>query len=173
MTRTTQEPRRRRRQVSAWESLAGKVPDRTYFEVLRRFQYQAGHAIVWRDAVNDWFYKMSGIADIKNRVGNHPGRIEAESMHLDGYTATEVTPWETASGGKAILCKEKRCTAALQFAQPDGLYDVAVQYFDLNNGASHFHLLLNGASVAEWTADDSLPSAASTDTHRRVTPCAL
>ena len=34
---------------------------------------------------HDWFLRASGIADDKGRVGNYPGRIEAESMKLDGY----------------------------------------------------------------------------------------
>ena len=34
--------------------------------------YQAGHAIVWRDAVTRWFLRASGIADAKGRVGTYP-----------------------------------------------------------------------------------------------------
>ncbi|HEY0306759.1 MAG TPA: alpha-glucuronidase family glycosyl hydrolase [Acidobacteriaceae bacterium] len=146
-------------QVPAWESLAGKVPDRTYLEVLHRLQYQAGHAIVWRDAVVDWFHAMSGIPDDKGRVGHNPKRTEAEDMQLQGYAVTTVTPWETASGGKAIVCKgHASCSASMRFTGVDGRYDVAVQYFDLNSGVSHFQLKVNGAVRDQWLADDTLPS---------------
>jgi len=145
-------------QVPAWEALAGKVPDRTYFEVLNRLNYQAGHSLVWRDAVVNWFHQMSGIADAEGRVGHHPNRIEAEAMQLTGYTPVAVTPWETASGGKAVVCHQKTCEANTTFTRPDGWYNIAVQYFDLHEGVSHFTLDVNGSPVDAWAADDTLPS---------------
>ena len=67
--------------------------------------------MVWRDAVTAWFQQISGIPDKLGRVGHYPDRIEAESMQSDGYTPVEVTPWETASGGKAVVCnRAARCT---------------------------------------------------------------
>jgi len=56
--------------ASEWKSLHGFVDEERYAEVLRRLTYQAGHAIVWRDAVVNWFFKMSGIPDAQGRVGN-------------------------------------------------------------------------------------------------------
>ena len=145
-------------QVPAWKSLRGKVPDTIYFEALKRLQFQAGHAVVWRDAVTSWFTKMSGIPDATGRVGHYPGRIEAESMQLDGYTPVDVTPWETASGGRAIICTAKQCSAQITWANPDGWYDVTVQYFDLLHGHSRFALSIAGNEVDHWIADDTLPS---------------
>ena len=58
--------------VKEWKSLKGRVDDERYEEVLAQLKYQSGHAIVWRDAVNDWFHQMSGIDDQKGRVGHHP-----------------------------------------------------------------------------------------------------
>ncbi len=55
-----------------WEHLRGRIDNERYQAVLKRLEYQAGHAIVWRDAINDWFYKLSGIADQKGRVGHQP-----------------------------------------------------------------------------------------------------
>ena len=66
------------------------MDDERYEKVLALQEYQAGHADVWRDAVNQWFYKMSGIADAKGRVGHDPDRIEAEDMQLDGYTSADA-----------------------------------------------------------------------------------
>ncbi|GGA68643.1 hypothetical protein GCM10011507_20170 [Edaphobacter acidisoli] len=145
-------------QVPAWETLEGKVPDRTYFEVLRRLNYQAGHSLVWRDAVVNWFHRMSGIADDKGRVGNYPDRTEAEAMQLERYVPVAVTPWETASGGKAVVCHTASCSASMGFTRATGWYDIAVQYFDLREGASRFTLEVNGTAIDTWKADDTLPS---------------
>lgn len=145
-------------QVPAWETLHGKVSDATYAEVLRRLEFQAGHAIVWRDAVTRWFTKMSGIPDALGRVDHYPGRIEAEAMQLNGYTVVDVTPWETASGGKAVICNLPECSVQTTWDKPDGWYNIAVQYFDLLHGHSRFSLSVAGNDVDHWTADDTLPS---------------
>jgi len=146
--------------VKQWESLKGRVDDERYNAVLDRQIYQAGHAIVWRDAICEWFLKISGIPDDKGRAGHYPNRIEAESMQLDGYTPVDVTPWETASGGKAVACdRVSGCSASFTFDRPAGRYALAVQYFDTNNGVARFRLLVNGKLVDSWTADNDLPSA--------------
>ena len=79
-------------------------------------------------------------------------------MHLAGYTPVAVAPWETASGGKAVVCRQATCSASAVFTRPDGWFDIAVQYFDLNDGVSHFTLEINGSPVDAWAADDTLPS---------------
>lgn len=146
--------------VSAWQRLHGLVDEQRYTQILALFTYQAGHAIVWRDAVNDWFHRVSGIDDSQGRVGHHPNRIEAESITSEGYTSVDVDPWETASGGKAVVCKVAAgCTLTSKLTQAAGTYDIAVQYFDLRTGVSHFDLLINGRSVVTFAADASLPPA--------------
>ncbi len=146
--------------ASRWQRLHGLIDEERYQQTLALFQYQAGHAIVWRDAVSEWFLRMSGIPDAAGRVGHFPDRIEAESMQSDGYTPVDVTPWETASGGKAVVCNRiSACTLAQVFNKPAGAYTIAVQYFDLRIGAAQFELLLNGKPIAHWTADDTLPPA--------------
>jgi alpha-glucuronidase len=144
--------------VAQWKSLRGQIDDERYSAVLKRLEYQAGHAIVWRDAVVNWFARMSGIPDAQGRVGHNPGRIEAEDMQLAGYVPVEVTPWETASGGKAIACKQASCTASYQFKGASGTYDLALQYFDQNNGGSGYKFFVNYNPVDSWAADDQLPS---------------
>jgi hypothetical protein len=62
--------------VNQWKTLKGRVDEERYAEVLKRLEYQAGHAIVWRDAVCNWFFQISGLADKLGRVGHYPGRIE-------------------------------------------------------------------------------------------------
>jgi alpha-glucuronidase len=81
-------------------------------------------------------------------------------MQADGYTSVDATPWETASGGKAVACdRTSACTLTAKLDKPAGNYTIAVQYFDLRTGASKYDLLLNGASIAHWTADAILPAA--------------
>lgn len=163
-------------QVHAWESLHSKIPDATYAEVLRRLKYQAGSAIVWRDAVTRWFTKESGIPDALGRVNFYPHRIEAESMSLHGYTSVAVTPWETASGGKAVICDIPKCMAQTTWGGPDGWYNISAQYFDLLHGHSQFSLTVAGHDVDHWTADDTLPGDTlngSTSTRRDVNHVAI
>jgi len=142
-----------------WRELQGLVDAERYGQVLELFEYQAGHADVWRDAVDQWFQKISGIDDALHRVGHDPYRVEAESMAADGYTPVEATPWETASGGKAVVCKKSSCTLTTHVAAASGRYSIAVQYFDLRTGVSKYELMVNGKSVAEWKADATLPPA--------------
>jgi alpha-glucuronidase len=157
--------------LTEWKTLEGHIDNERYERVLKLQQYQAGHAIVWRDAVNDWFRAMSGIPDDKGRVGHDPNRIEAESMQLDGYVPVEVAPWETASGGKAIACtRQNSCSATVILNRPAGRYDIAVQYFDYLHGVSTYTLSLNNKAIAEWKADNTLPSdAMNGDTSTRYT----
>jgi alpha-glucuronidase len=52
-----------------WKALRGRVDDERYRAVLGRLEMQAAQAIVWRDAIDQWFFRLSGIADDKKRFG--------------------------------------------------------------------------------------------------------
>ena len=145
--------------VKDWQTLQPKIDPALYTDVLARLQYQAGHAIVWRDAVVQYFLKLSGIPDAEGRAGLYPGRLEAEDARLTGYKVIDITPWEDASGGKAVTCPAATCSAEFAFPGPAGRYSIAVQYFDLPGGAARFTLLINNRPAATWQADASLPSA--------------
>lgn len=143
-----------------WQELHGLIDDERYSQILDLFIYQAAHAIVWRDAVTRWFQQISEIQDKLGRVGYYPNRIAAEHMISEGYTSVTVAPWEVASNGKAVEChRPEGCTLTTKLDRPAGSYDVAVQYFDLRTGASHYELLLNGKLIAHWVADAILPPA--------------
>jgi alpha-glucuronidase len=144
--------------VERWRALDGLIDRERYATVLAQLQYQAGHAIVWRDAVSNWFRWISGIPDARGRVGRSPNRIEAESMRLERFVVGAVTPWETASGGQAIRCPSGRCAASTTFGGAAGVYDIVVQYFDENDGASSFAVSVGGRQIDTWVADDSFPS---------------
>jgi alpha-glucuronidase len=69
------------------ETLKGKIDDERYDHIHYRQGYQAGHSIVWRDAISNFYWNLSGIPDESKRVGNCPWRVEAESMTLSGSPA--------------------------------------------------------------------------------------
>jgi alpha-glucuronidase len=144
-----------------WQALRGLIDQERYDAVLDKLTYQAGHAIVWRDAICSWFLRESGIPDAQGRAGHFPGRTEAETMNLDGYVVKDVTPWEDASGGKAIACEKpaQRCTASFTFQGAKGTYDLAVQYFDLNSGEAQFQLRIGNRVFGSWRADAHLPAS--------------
>ncbi len=145
--------------VGDWESLKGRIDPELYADMLGRLQYQASHSIVWRDAVVQYFLKLSGIPDERGRAGHYPNRLEAEDAHLTGYKVIDVTPWEDASGGKAVSCPvASGCTAEWTWKGAAGSFRLAVQYFDLQGGDARFTFLLNGHALIGWRANATLPS---------------
>ena len=182
--------------VRDWQSLQPKIDPTLYADVLARLEYQAGHAIVWRDAVVQYFLKLSGIPDEQARAGHYPGRLEAEDAKLTGYKIIAVTPWEDSSGGRAVSCPiaapnaaqttsrdsalyqgttsvvpnqpknevgalapaALHCKAEWTFSGSPGQYSIAIQYFDLPNGAAKFTLSINHHPAATWAADANLPT---------------
>jgi alpha-glucuronidase len=61
--------------IAQWKTLEGHVDEERYRDILPRLQYQAEQAIVWRDAICNWIYHVSGIAD-------HQGRVKPGSQAL-------------------------------------------------------------------------------------------
>ena len=43
--------------VRTWKTLKGRIDDERYQAVLAQLEYQAGQAMVWRDAVTMWFFQ--------------------------------------------------------------------------------------------------------------------
>jgi alpha-glucuronidase len=162
--------------VRQWKELENRIDEIRFRDVLRQLEYQAGQAQVWRDAVSNWFRAVSGIPDSKGRVGNYPGRFEAEAMKLQGYSVKKVMPAEAASAGTVIECVVPLCSAALRYDGKPGWHMIRVQYFDQNNGVSHFRLFVGNQLIDEWAAEDRLPTAkvdSSSSTRRTVLGVAL
>lgn len=138
-----------------WANLRSLIDDARFEHVALRLAYQAGHSIVWRDAVNQFYNRKSGIADEIGRVGNHPWRIEAEHMELSGYKIVDVTPFEAGSGGKAIITTSDDApgTAKAKLSYRSGTYDIAVNYYDHIGGRSKYELSLNDKVVGTWDGD--------------------
>ena len=53
--------------ISSWKSLEGKIGQDVFEAVLERFDRQLANAREWRDQVNTYFYRKSGIPDEKKR----------------------------------------------------------------------------------------------------------
>lgn len=53
--------------IESWKRLEGKVDDKVFSAVIQRFDRQLDNAREWRDQVNTYFYRKSGIPDQKGR----------------------------------------------------------------------------------------------------------
>ncbi len=154
--------------VDDWTKLKGKVDDERFAAVLRRLNFQAGHAVEWRDDVNRWFLNVSGVPDAKGRVGVFPGRTAAGAMRLEGYTLADIAPWEAASNGQiARLAPGAKGAASFNFTGAAGRYDIAVQYLDQASGQSKFTLTVAGKPVDAWVADYDVAYTTPQDTSTR------
>jgi alpha-glucuronidase len=54
--------------LQKWDSIRENVNDERYQHVRERLLHQTEHAREWRDIINTYFYRKSGIADLHNRV---------------------------------------------------------------------------------------------------------
>lgn len=138
-------------------SLTGKIDSERFDQMLFRQTYQAGHSIVWRDAIAEYYWNMTGIEDKKGRVGNHPYRIKATNMELDGYEPYVVNPFEMASPpdytAVVTATNDTTGTASTTITFDTGRYDLAVNYYDLYGGKSSWTLYLDDNVVGQWMGD--------------------
>ncbi|MFT8938339.1 alpha-glucuronidase [Leuconostoc falkenbergense] len=54
--------------IQSWSELKGNVDNITFKNVSERLELQKQNALEWRDQINTYFYRMSGIEDEKGRV---------------------------------------------------------------------------------------------------------
>ncbi len=147
-----------------WATLKGKIDPSIFDKMQARLTYQAGHAIVWRDAIVQYFLKLSGIPDDTGRAGHYPNRLEAEDAKLTDYKIIDVRPWEDASRGKAVSCDvgdnpRRACRASWTYEGEAGVFNVSPQYFDIPGGSATFVLQVNRRTVGAWEASAALPSS--------------
>ncbi len=67
--------------IAQWQLLQGHVDQDRYRDILQRLQYQASQAIVWRDVICSWIYRLSGIPDQKGRVQAVSGSPDTPGRH--------------------------------------------------------------------------------------------
>jgi alpha-glucuronidase len=144
-----------------WEALRGLIDDQRFEHTLFRLTYQAGHALVWRDSICNFYLAKCGIPDEHNRVGNYKWRVKAQDMQLSGYKVVSITPFEAAFGGHAIITESNNApgTATWAVTYPAGFYNIAVNYYDHLGGTSRYQLFLGSAGSSEkrlignWAGD--------------------
>ncbi len=68
---------------------------------------------------------------------------------------TGVTPFEVASGLRIVQTADNSTAARVRarLAYPDGVYDLAVAYYDLYEGRAGYELFLNDRSLGSWVGD--------------------
>lgn len=162
-----------RRWVQRWQSLREAVSPQIYREVLEQLEYQAGHAIVWRDSICRWFAKLSEIRDDHGRVFNEPNRISLNAVRLSGFVLESVDPWEAShSGVAAVLPNIQSGSISFESLRPDGIHDIVTWFFDCEGLPARFTLSVQGQVVDDWTTVNWFPSGRP-DGHtktRRITP---
>lgn len=81
--------------------------------------------------------------------------IEAENLIIDGDYVVQTH--SIASGGAfveiGVANGEGTIAISTSFTGADGLYDIAVKYFDESDGLADYSLTLNGLEVASWVAN--------------------
>jgi alpha-glucuronidase len=143
--------------AARWKKLDGKLDRQQYKEVLTQLTFQAGHAIVWRDSIVDYYHNLTGIPDELGRAGHHPLRLEAEDMELNGYRIIELDPVESASGGFAVAASDNNTLATAEVKLhhvSSGVWDIIVVYFDVIKGIAEWELYLNDRSLGTWLGNN-------------------
>jgi hypothetical protein len=87
--------------VQQWKSRVTRIDEQRYRELLARLEYQAGHAEVWRDAVNSWFLRTSGIPNRKGGVGlkrQHRIALRAELLRSQAMRISSRATGVTSEG---------------------------------------------------------------------------
>lgn len=51
-----------------FEKLHGKLPEKVYVRIKERLDHQKEHAREWRDQINAYFYRKTGIPDERGRT---------------------------------------------------------------------------------------------------------
>ncbi len=54
--------------LERWQTLAGRIAPGLHAQVAKRLSEQAEHAKEWRDVINTYFYRKSGISDMHGRM---------------------------------------------------------------------------------------------------------
>ena len=92
-----------------------------------------------------------------------PLHLEVDEFELTGFRVDDLG---AGSGGTIIRRDGKgEHSAATTFEGADGTYDIALNYFDENDGESSFMFKLNGVELTSWVWDEDLGhSVANKDT---------
>jgi len=164
--------------ISRWAALRPLLDEERYLAMLHRFEYQAGHAVVWRDAICRWFSTLSEIPDDHQRVFQEPNRISAERAVAGGvgYELISVEPWEASHTGKAAVLINGKGSLIFPWSEPSGRYTLHVWHFDPAPGGARYELSVDGTLVDSWSNTGRFPSSkrdAHTKTRRTISNITL
>jgi alpha-glucuronidase len=159
--------------IERWRALQPLLDEERFWAMLHRFEYQAGHAVVWRDAVCRWFSTLSEIPDDQNRVFQEPNRISVERAVAGGigYELIAIEPWEASHSGKAAVLISGKGTLVFPWSEPTGLYTLTVWHYDPAPGGARYKLYIDGTLVDSWSNTGRFPSSkrdAHTKTRRTI-----
>ncbi len=82
-------------------------------------------------------------------------RFEAEAMVLYNYTVEDNS---SASGEKLVKVTSNPASASFVYSGDPGVKDLAIWYYDQNNGHSTYQLYINNVLIDSWTTDQDLGS---------------
>jgi alpha-glucuronidase len=54
--------------IERWKTLQGRIDEERFVDIVQRLEYQWSQAVVWRDTICAWIYKVSGVPDEKNHA---------------------------------------------------------------------------------------------------------
>ncbi len=138
--------------LDAWDGTRDLVDEERFAAVHEMLSSAARHGEVWRDTTTEWMERATGVTDEPRFVGNHPGRVEAESMTLTGFAVARVAAPEDASGGSYVACRASSCLAETVFRGEANVYRIETGYFAAEGGGD-LELRVNGAVQAHWAVE--------------------
>ncbi len=164
--------------VSRWAALRPLLDEERFQAMLHRFEYQAGHAVVWRDAICRWFSNLSEITDDHERVFREPNRVPIETAVAQGtgYELIAVEPWEVSHSGKAAVLIGEKGTLRILQVNREGLHNIHVWHFDPAPGGARYELWIDQVMVDSWSNTGRFPSSkrdAHTKTRRTIPQVSL
>ncbi|HEY0200511.1 MAG TPA: hypothetical protein VGC24_02340, partial [Burkholderiaceae bacterium] len=136
--------------LDAWEDTEPLVDAERYAAAHALLASSARRAEVWRERTTEWMARVTGVPDTSGFVGNHAGRVEAESMMLRGFTPRRTGEPEDASGGAYAACAAGGCSAWTVFHGEENVYRIEVGYFDGGAPGGGLVLRVNGELRTQW-----------------------
>lgn len=130
------------------------------------FGLQPGTSYTYRvRAVNP--FGMSAYSNESSVVSVAGLRMQFEAMTLDANV--EIGRLNYSSGGAyTMIASGTSGSATAAFTGATGTYDLAVAYFDENDGPGSYQLQRNGVSISSWTANAATACGVASPTNAAI-----
>ncbi|MEM6449504.1 MAG: NF038122 family metalloprotease [Cyanobacteria bacterium P01_D01_bin.105] len=140
--------------------LAGRRGESSGSDELARIDYVDFVKVdLTSDVTNSEAASESVVVNSEPVILGSPIRIEAESMHLNGYS---LQSRNNTSGGQ-IIRTGSAGIATTEFSGESGYYNIVVAYYDENDGLGRISASLEGVELDDWQLDQNLGSASVND----------